>query len=90
MTKLPIVIIMLLTLIVLGALPASSEAATFYANETGKCYEVVQKNVINQYWVIYVCESCNCLTKKEMVRKFTSIEEAMDYLEREYGTIEPR
>ncbi|MEW6263669.1 MAG: hypothetical protein AB1641_11395 [Thermodesulfobacteriota bacterium] len=72
------------------ALPEASWAAKFYINEADKCFEIVQRNIINPYFIIYKCTDCGCANKVKEAVGFESMAEAMRYLEKKYGELDPR
>jgi hypothetical protein len=71
-------------------IPSLAAAATYFIPANGRCYVIERKNVINQYYIIYKCRTCECQKRDKEATGFQSMNEAMRYLEKKYGEIERR
>ena len=88
--KRTLVLATLLILLSMPSWPARAEDVILYAKDARKCFVIEKKNAINQYFVIYECNNCDCETKSKVILGHQSLAEAMRYLERKYGEIYPQ
>ena len=64
-------------------------AGTYLATKSGDCFQVNYEGVINKRYVIYKCRTCKCGAKKKLADGVRSMSDAINYLEKYYGQIEP-